>query len=285
MGKYYMEGYTPPAGVMDEDDVETIQRQLNAAGARLVVDGVWGPKTEAAYRGLSGGGNYAGQYGQGLAAFMQQMQSLLSGPEVSYTPQSEAALRAQLWSALRPQVDAAIAERREATKENAAALDVDAWARGMGRSTYLTDMKERQMDDEADDIAQMEAEYSATLASLLMQAMEAERQRALEAQMYNANAYASTKQLAFSSAQDAYREYLATLQSAQKRSGGSSKEDAIATTEENCRLFLSYLTPEERANIYKGVTQQDRVYRDELIASLGYAGYVAIQQEFPGLSR
>ena len=95
----------------------------------------------------------------------------------------------------------------------------------------------------------------------------------------------NTKKLAFSSAQDAYREYLNALQAAQKRNGGSSKEDAISTTEENCRLFLDSLTPEERKNIYNGVTAQDRIYRDELIASLGYAGYVAIQQEFPGVSR
>ena len=281
MEKYYI-GNPPPAGVTNQDDVREIQRQLNAAGAHLAVDGMWGPKTEAAYQSLSGGGNYAAQYGQGLGSFMQQMQSMLSMPEINYTPQSEAMLRAQLRSALRPQVDEAIAERKEATKETAAALDVDAWARGMGKSTYLTDMKERQLDDEADDIARMEAEYSATLASLLMEAMEAERQRALEAQMYNANAYANTKQLAFSSAQDAYREYLSSLRAAQKRGGGSSKEDAIPTTEENCRLFLSYLTPEERGNIYKGATEQDRVYRDELIASLGYAGYVAIQEDFPG---
>ncbi|HWR22282.1 MAG TPA: peptidoglycan-binding domain-containing protein [Feifaniaceae bacterium] len=285
MGNYYLNGYAPPEGVMDGNDVKAVQRQLNAAGARLTVDGVWGPKTEAAYRSLNGGGGYAAQYGQGLNAFMQQMQAMLSVPEVSYTPQSEAALRAQIQSALRPQMDAAIAERREATKENAAALDVDAWARGMGRSTYLTDMKDRQLDDEADDIARMEAEYSATLASLLMEAMEAERERALEAQMHNANAYAGTRQLAFSSAQDAYGTYLQSLQAAQKRGGESSSNDAAATSEENCRLFLSYLTPEERGNIYKGVTEKDRAYRDELIASLGRAGYVAIQQEFPGLSR
>lgn len=278
----YSSGHTPPPGITNGEGVKAIQRQLNAAGAHLVVDGMWGPKTEAAYMSLNGGGGAAAQYGEGLAAFMQQMQSLLSAPGLEYTPQSEAALRAQLQGALRPQVDAAIETRKDATKENAAALDVDAWARGMGKSTYLTDMKARQLDDEADDIAQMEQEYSATLASLLMEAVQQERQRAWEAQMYNADALTKTRQLAFSSAQDAYGEYLATLQAAQKRNHGSSKEDAIATSEENCRLFLSYLTPEERANIYNGVTGQDRIYRDELIASLGHAGYVAIQQEFPG---
>ena len=56
----------------------------------------------------------------------------------------------------------------------------------------------------------------------------------------------------------------------------------IATTEENCRLFLSYLSPEERKNIYNGITEQDRVYRAELIASLGEIGYSGIMQQFPG---
>ena len=282
MADYYSDGYMPPPGIVDRESVRQMQRQLNAAGANLVVDGRWGPRTRAAYLSLNGGQGAAAQYGAGLAEFMEQMQSLLTVPGIAYTPQSEASLRAQLQSALRPQVDAAIAARREATRENAAALDADAWARGMGKSTYLTDMKARQMDDEADDIAQLEQEYSATLVSLLMEAMEGERQRAWEAQRYNMDAMTDTKKLAFSSAQDAYREYLSALQAAQKRNGGSSKEDAISTTEENCRLFLDSLTPEERKNIYNGVTAQDRIYRDELIASLGYAGYVAIQQEFPG---
>ena len=55
-----------------------------------------------------------------------------------------------------------------------------------------------------------------------------------------------------------------------------------ATTEENCRLFLSYLTPEARGNIYRCATRQDRLYRDELIEGLGQEGYEAMQQEFPG---
>ena len=279
---YYLEGYLPPPGIADREDVKAAQHQLNAAGAGLAVDGIWGPKTEAAYLRLNGGNSAATQYGAGLGRFTEQMQGMLSSPDVNYTPQSEAALRAQLASALRPQVDAAIEARRELTRENTAALDVDAWARGMGRSTYLTDVKERQMDDEADDIVRMEQEYSATLASLLMEALQQERARAFEAEMYNADAATKARQVAFSSAQSAYGDYLNDLQAAQNRGGGSAKDAAIATTEENCRLFLSYLTPEERGNIYKGVTAQDRAYRDELIASLGHAGYVSIQQEFPG---
>lgn len=42
-------GYTAPSGVTTRDQVREIQRQLNAQGANLKVDGLWGAKTDAAY--------------------------------------------------------------------------------------------------------------------------------------------------------------------------------------------------------------------------------------------
>lgn len=282
MTGYFIPGYTPPVGVTDGEGVRRLQRQLNAQGASLQVDGVWGPKSQAAYQAQQGPATAVSQLTGGLGAFMQGIQSLLQTPALSYTPQSTASLRAQLASSLRPGVDQAIERRKELTEENRAELDADAWARGMGRSTYVTDMKDRQMDAEADDIAQMEAQYSATLAQLLMEAVERERARALEVQMYNANRQAETRQLAFSTAQSAYADYIAQLQAAQKKSGGSAKEYARITTPENCMRFLAGLTGAQRGNIYKGATAQDRVYRDELIASLGEAGYLQVQTIYPG---
>ena len=41
-------------------DVASIQRQLNAMGANLDVDGIWGPLTEAAYNQFMGGGGGGG---------------------------------------------------------------------------------------------------------------------------------------------------------------------------------------------------------------------------------
>jgi len=40
----------------DKNAVRALQRQLNAAGANLAVDGVWGPKTQAAYERYGGAG-------------------------------------------------------------------------------------------------------------------------------------------------------------------------------------------------------------------------------------
>jgi len=45
-----------------------IQKQLNAMGAGLTVDGVWGPKTQAAYDKYMGGGKSGGTSGSGSSA-------------------------------------------------------------------------------------------------------------------------------------------------------------------------------------------------------------------------
>ena len=50
-------------------------------------------------------------------------------------------------------------------------------------------------------------------------------------------------------------------------------------------LFLSLLSSEERTAVYDGATEQDRVYRDELIRSLGKAGYLQAQGMYPGRVR
>lgn len=47
-------------------DTAAIQQQLNAMGAGLVVDGIWGPKTQAAYdKYMGGGGSTGGSGGTG----------------------------------------------------------------------------------------------------------------------------------------------------------------------------------------------------------------------------
>lgn len=76
----------------------------------------------------------------------------------------------QLASFLRPSVDAAIAGRQKYGETVMAELDADAYSRGMGSSSYLSSMKNREYDDIANDIAAMESNYSSTLAEYLYNA-------------------------------------------------------------------------------------------------------------------
>lgn len=76
----------------------------------------------------------------------------------------------QLSAFLRPSVDAAIAGRQRYGETVMAELDADAYSRGMGASSYLSGMKNREYDDIANDIASMETSYNSTLAEYLYNA-------------------------------------------------------------------------------------------------------------------
>ncbi|MEG1772517.1 MAG: hypothetical protein RR352_04445 [Clostridia bacterium] len=80
-------------------------------------------------------------------------------------------LMALLNAFLRPATDAAIKSRERAGAYNNAETDADAASRGMLGSTYVTSMKEREFSDMQDDIGDIEAQYSAALASYLYDAM------------------------------------------------------------------------------------------------------------------
>ena len=78
-------------------------------------------------------------------------------------------------------------------------IDVDAYSRGMGSSTWVTDAKQRLQDAEADDIAQMEANYQAGLNEAVLNQYNLAVAQSLAAQN---NAYALAKDL-YSLAQNA----------------------------------------------------------------------------------
>ena len=73
----------------------------------------------------------------------------------------------QLEAFLRPGVDAAIKGRKDYGDTVLAELDADAYARGMGSSSYLSSMKYREYEDIARDIAALESDYGAALAEYL----------------------------------------------------------------------------------------------------------------------
>ena len=56
-------------GYRSGSDVLSIQKQLNAMGAGLVEDGIWGPKTQAAYERYMGGGSSGNTGGSGKGSY------------------------------------------------------------------------------------------------------------------------------------------------------------------------------------------------------------------------
>jgi hypothetical protein len=273
---YYTDGYQAyvPDGYRSRDGVAAIQRQLNAAGAGLKVDGIWGPRTNAAYTQPGGGaqspfGYGSAEYGSagygstgydpagygeslaygagtgfdanGLSSLYQQALSMISPPLVSYGMPSRAELTAENANLLRPGYEHAIDRRQKQTLTNRAEIDVDAHSRGMGRSSYVTDVKDRAMDAEADDIARLEGEYAAALAAAVQEQYARHMQNKLAADQYNAQALAAARTAALQYASDLYKDSgaLARQQAdaqtqsyggAPLRQGGNAKSAAAAFT-------------------------------------------------------
>ena len=86
---------------------------------------------------------------------------VLEGYNLPTTDMDE--IKSYVESYLRTAYDQSIENRRKQTEADRAMIDLDAYSRGMGSSTWVTDAKQRLQDAEADDIANMEANYQAGL--------------------------------------------------------------------------------------------------------------------------
>lgn len=101
---------------------------------------------------------YNRYYNTVLAQLQQDM-----GPE-----RSDSQLKNYLMRLIRPSYDQAIAQRQQQTGQANAAIDTDAASRGMGTSTWVTDAKNRQRNNEATDIATLNSNYASTLYDALL---------------------------------------------------------------------------------------------------------------------
>lgn len=211
-----------------------------------------------------------------LSGYIDSMYARYAPQEAEYDAKSEDEIRSSVAQWLRPSYDQAIANRQEQTLKNKANLDADAIARGMGASTYVTDVKNRQQNNEASDIATLEADYGSTLAKYVLDGVDSENDRKLEAEEFNAEQRQSAYDQAYSAALVLFAQY--------KKSGGSSKKSGSSvskTTLENCEAFLSILSKEERKAVYEASSSEGAQYRAELIASVGTAGYFQLMGKYP----
>jgi len=213
---------------------------------------------------------------EALNAFIDEMYEQFRPEELSYDARTADEIGAEVAAWLRPGYDQAIMNRRERTLAYQAEIDADAIARGMGASTYVGDVKARQMRDESRDVMALESDYGSTLVKYVSDGVESDGERARETQLFNIQQRQNAYELAYSAALRLFESYKA---SGSRRSSGSS--GVVATSPENCDLFLAFLTPEERKEVYEAATPQGKRYRDELLASVGFQGYLKLRGKYP----
>ena len=126
----------------------------------------------------------------------------------TYTPLDEQTLTERISAVLRPLYDRAVAAIFRNNQRSDAELDADAISRGMGSSTFVTDVKRRQDRAAADDVKDLESEYGVKLADQLYKAMEGERSRMLEVEQFNAQQQNAAAKQAFAMAKYLYAAYL-----------------------------------------------------------------------------
>lgn len=226
--------------------------------------------------GGSGGGS-GGNEAEILSGLISDMYNQFAPQEIVYNTRSEEEIRSSVSAWLRPNYDQAIANRKVQTLANKANLDADAIARGMGASTYVTDVKNRQQNAESSDIVTMESDYGATLAKYVSEGVETENERSLEVQKFNAQQRQDAYEMAYTAAIALFPYYR------KKGSGGSgvSKKAVTATSRENVESFLSMLSSNERTEVYQATSPAGAQYRAEILASVGNTGYIQMQGRYP----
>ena len=161
--------------------------------------------------------NYYGN--EAFETIYQRMKEQYAPEKINYTPLDEQTLAERISKVLRPVYEKAISALFRGNKRQDAELDADAISRGMGSSTFVTDVKRRQDNLTTEGVRDLETEYGAKLADQLYKAMEGERDRQLEVDKFNAQQQSAAMSQAFEAAKVLYEAYL----TAKKRHGGGGK--------------------------------------------------------------
>ena len=111
----------------------------------------------------------AEQYNAGMDRYNRYYQTMLGQLQQSQGPErSDSQIKNYLVRMIKPTYDAAIRSRQQQTGQAKAAIDADAASRGMGTSTWVTDAKNRQMTNEAADVATLNSNYGSALYEALL---------------------------------------------------------------------------------------------------------------------
>ena len=251
-----------------------------------------------------GNGNGGGSSAPDIPSFESLFRKMLERyvPEtVEFEPVGEDVLRETIGNWLRPAYEQAIRNRRERTERINAELDADAWSRGMGESTYLTDVKERQLEGEARDVDTIESNYASTLAGELYNAIKSQQEQKIAVDRFNAEQINAARRRAAETAEALYRSYLSAAAKG-GRSGGSGSGGTDGQQEDGALGFpdvrtlangvgkpdyrtivnlLSRMTPAERGRLYDRGNASYAKTRAEILNSLGKAKFAELMTQFP----
>ena len=199
----------------------------------------------------------------------------------------------QLSSFLRPSVDAAIENRRSYGDTVMAELDADAYSRGMGGSSFLSGMKEREYNAAARDIAAMESNYNASLARYLYDASNELRQIQLRfEQMRREQEYELARdrerrahEIALAEQRRQHELALARLRAQQSGRGNGSAgsdggESGEALSEDDLRanynayvVYMECISEQDRYDMFHSNDPYWQRIRSEMASSLTSSAY------------
>lgn len=236
-----------------------------------------------------------------LETLFQQMLNHYLPETVEFTPLDEKVLSETIGKWLRPAYEQAIQARREQTERANAELDADAWSRGMGQSSYLSDVKERQYRGEASDIDALEGSYASELAGHLYDAMKEQQQMKIDVDKFNAEQMNHAHEQAMSAAQALYQSLLSQAGShgggrgsssaanAQGASGNSMLQslldgmgNASKTDYRTIANTVARMSPQERSRLYDRSDPKYIGLRSEILWSLNADEYAKLMRAFPG---
>ena len=261
------------------------------------------PKEPESASGGSSGGSPGGGSTPNVPSFESLFQEMLKYylPEtVEFTPIDESVLSETIRNWLRPAYEQAIQNRKEQTERVNAELDADAWSRGMGQSTYLGDVKERQYRGESRDISALESGYASELAGHLYDAMKEQQTKKIEVDEFNAEQINHAREQATSAAQALYR---ALLSGGSGTGGGSASAGGTASEDDGSSMLslllengketpksdyrtianlVARMSPQERRRLYDRNDTKYLTLRSEILWSLGGDEYARLMRDFPG---
>lgn len=163
---------------------------------------------------------------ESFESFYEKTKEQYAPTLMTYAPEDMDALRERIESYLRPAYEKALKKQEQQAALYNGQLDADAWSRGMGASTYVSDLKYRRQNQLLENRGDIEASYGAALAEQLFKAWETRLGYRMEAEKFNAQAQNAARDKALTAAESMYKSYLASLARRQRAAEEMKEEEA-----------------------------------------------------------